>query len=148
MKQLNILLADDDVDDRAVFIKALQEVPIPTLLSVVNNGEQLMNYLSLNSNNPPDVLFLDLIMPRKSGLECLTEIAENKKLNEMRIVMFSTSYSRGDEFENQVRNLFYKKGAAEYIRKSADFGRLKSAIAHSLSPTAQEFLPDPEMENL
>ena len=56
---LNILLADDDTDDRFFFDKALKEIPIATHLTTVHDGEQLMNYLSENSEHLPDVLFLD-----------------------------------------------------------------------------------------
>jgi CheY-like chemotaxis protein len=59
---LNILLADDDKDDRFFFEKALQEVAIPTLLTTVNDGQELMDYLFKNSDHLPDVLFLDINM--------------------------------------------------------------------------------------
>ena len=57
IKQVNILIADDDNDDRFFFAKALQEIPLNTKLTVVSNGEELMNYLSKNMNNLPDILF-------------------------------------------------------------------------------------------
>src|SRR5450759_3766148 len=92
LKQLNILLADDDTDDCFFFDKALRETPIATHLTIVHDGEQLMDYLSKNSEHLPDVLFLDLSMPRKTGFECLSEIKENKKLKDLPVVMFSTSF--------------------------------------------------------
>ena len=77
MKPMNILLADDDADDCFFFEKALREIPMATQLTTVNDGERLMDHLSKNMEQLPDVLFLDLNMPRKSGFECLTEITEN-----------------------------------------------------------------------
>ena len=66
----------------------------PLNLTIVHDGEQLMNYLSMNSNNLPDILFLDLSMPRKNGLECLSEIKQDKKLKDLSLVMLSTSNSK------------------------------------------------------
>ena len=78
---LNILLAEDDTDDRFFFDKVLQGIPIDTRLTTVNNGEQLMKYLLENQDQLPDVLFLDINMPRKNGFECVSEIRTNKKPN-------------------------------------------------------------------
>src|SRR6476659_2508685 len=87
----NLLLADDDIDDCTFFEDALKELPISATLSTVNDGAQLMNFLSMESDNPPDVLFLDLNMPRKSGFECLSEIKSIDKLKDLPVIIFSTS---------------------------------------------------------
>jgi CheY-like chemotaxis protein len=89
---LKILLADDDTDDRFFFEKALNELSLNTHLTTVHGGEQLMEYLLENTKNLPDVLFLDLSMPRKNGIECLSEIKENKQLEAVPVIMFSTSF--------------------------------------------------------
>jgi CheY-like chemotaxis protein len=68
---IEILLADDDMDDRFFFEKALSQMPLRAKLTTVSNGEQLMDYLKANSSHPPDVLFLDLNMPRKTDLNVL-----------------------------------------------------------------------------
>ena len=131
-KQLNILLADDDADDCFFFEKALREIPIPTQLTMVNNGERLMDYLSKNQEQLPDVLFLDLNMPRKSGFECLTEIVENSKLKDLPVIMFSTSYTMDPNYEQSMIDVLYKLGAQDYIRKPGDFTKLKELIHQSL----------------
>lgn len=77
---MNLLLADDDVDDCLFFKEALEELPINSNFSVVNNGEQLMKFLTDSQTTLPDILFLDLNMPRKNGMECLIEIRQNQKL--------------------------------------------------------------------
>ena len=129
---LNILLADDDTDDRFFFDKALKEIPIITHLTVVNDGEQLMNYLNKNSAHLPDILFLDLSMPRKTGFECLTEIKEDKKLKDIPVIVFTTSFGRGINFEESLINTLSKIGAQEYVRKPGDFEQLKQIIHKSL----------------
>ena len=132
-KQLNILLADDDTDDCFFFEKALREISIPTQLTTVNDGERLMDYLSKNSEQLPDVLFLDLNMPRKSGFECLTEIVENIQLKEIPVVMFSTSYTLDPNYEQSMIDVLFKMGAQDYIRKPGDFAKLKELIQQSLT---------------
>ena len=92
-KHLNILLADDDIDDCKFFSDALDALPVSTNLKTLNDGEQLMNYLFENSDSLPDVVFLDINMPRKNGLDCLLEIKTNSKLKDLPVVILSTSNS-------------------------------------------------------
>ncbi len=125
---LKILLADDDKDDRFFFEKALKEISIPTKIYTVNDGEQLMQYLTINSENLPDVLFLDLSMPRKNGFECLSEIKENKQLKDFPVIMFSTSFPRDKSYEQDMINMLYKIGAFDYISKPGDIEQLKTII--------------------
>jgi CheY-like chemotaxis protein len=127
-KQLNILLAEDDQDDREFFDMALKEIPIPTNLTTVNDGEQLMDYLYKNSGHLPNVLFLDLNMPRKNGFECLCEIKEDEMLKDILVVMFSTSYPRDIHYENDMINRLLKIGAHDFIRKSNNLSQLKEFI--------------------
>jgi len=129
---IKILLADDDTDDRFFFDKALKEVETLTHLKTVHDGEQLMGYLSANLENLPDVLFLDLSMPRKTGFECLSEIRENKMFNGIYIVMFSTSYTKDTIYEQGMIKTLYEIGAQDYIRKPNDLDQLKKAIASAL----------------
>ena len=130
---LNILLADDDLDDCFFFKKALNELPIETNLTIVHDGEELMNYLSDNSDKLPDLLFLDLSMPRKTGIECLSEIKENEKFKKLRVVVFTTSFVRDIDFEQSLINTLSSIGAEKYIRKPSDFEMLKKIISEELA---------------
>lgn len=131
--QLNVLLADDDTDDRSFFEKALREIPIETHLTFVQDGEQLMNYLSENSEHLPDVLFLDLNMPRKNGFECLYEIKEDNKFKDLSVVMFSTSFPQDIFYEENMIKTLLKIGAQDYIRKSGEYAQLKQDIRNALN---------------
>lgn len=122
---LNILLADDDKDDRYFFEKALKELSIPTKLKTVNDGEQLMDYLMANTDDLPDVLFLDNNMPRKNGSECLLEIKRDEKLKQIPVILCSTSL--GDDFANEL----YQNGAHYYLHK-CDFSDLIKCIREIL----------------
>jgi len=144
---LNILLADDDVDDRLFFDKGLKEIPIPNRLTTVNDGEQLMDYLIKNSDHLPDVLFLDLNMPRKTGFECLIEIKENKKLKDLPVIMLSTSFPRDINYEQGIIDLLYQTGAQDYIRKPSQFSQFKTIIQQSLTLIAQAMIEQPTRDN-
>lgn len=116
---LNILLADDDEDDRVFFKEAFQEIRVKTRVSTVNDGLQLMNYLNNPASILPNVVFLDLNMPVKSGLECLDEIRKNPRLRSLAVAIYSTSSS-----EENIEEAFVK-GANIYIKKPNDFSVLK-----------------------
>lgn len=143
---LTILLADDDADDCLLFKDALGELPLDTQLSTVPNGEQLMTVL--NQMEPlPDLLFLDLNMPRKNGFDCLLEIKRNERLRRLPVIILSTSVE-----ENMV-NLLYASGAEYYICKPNEFSQLVSVIHSALTiisqidyprPSRKEFLLLPE----
>ena len=135
---LIILLAEDDKDDRFFFEKALKEIPIATHLKTVKDGEELMDFLTKNSEHLPDILFLDLSMPRKTGFECLSEIKENIKLKDIPVVVFSTSYSRDNIYERGLANMLCEIGAHNYIRKPGDFAQLKKIIHLSLTKVIEK----------
>lgn len=140
-KPLNILLADDDKDDRYFFNMALESLSIPTILKTVVDGEKLMAYLDENSSELTDVLFLDLNMPRKNGFECLSEIKQNPKLITLPVIIFSTSY------EQEVVNQLYEHGAQYYIRKPSDFSNLKKIIRQTVTLITQDNITQPAREN-
>jgi CheY-like chemotaxis protein len=126
LKPLNVVLADDDDDDCLFFKKALEDLKLQTHLTIVPDGEELMNYLSENSKNLPDILFLDLSMPRKNGMECLSEIMQNKDLKDLSIVILSTSNAK-----ESISNTFRIR-ANVYIHKPGDFPELKQVINHAI----------------
>lgn len=139
--EIQILLADDDKDDCFLFKEALEELPFITKLTTINDGEQLMKVLRV-ARELPTVLFLDLNMPRKNGLECLSEIKGIENLKPLPIVIFSTSFDR------DIVKLLYNYGAQYYIRKPNNFEKLKqgihtalsSAIQAELKPTLEDFV--------
>ena len=122
----HILLAEDDEDDCFLFKNALEELPLTFHLTIVANGEELMLLLNDINRQLPDVLFLDLNMPRKNGFECLKEIRANETLNHLPVIIFSSAYAPG------VVDQLYKDGAQYYVRKPDDISQYKKVIFHSL----------------
>jgi len=141
LKQMNILLADDDTDDCIFFKEALQELFIPSDFTTVHDGEQLMQLLNNETTELPHVLFLDLNMPRKNGFECLSEIKRNEKLSGIPVIILSTS------FEHETVNQLHKSGAHYYIRKPSQFSQFKSLIQQSLEYIAQALTDQPSRDN-
>ena len=131
IKPLQIFLADDDLDDCDFFERALTSLPISAELTTVYDGEKLMNALNNATAQIPDVIFLDINMPRKNGYECLAEIKQNSRLKDVPVIMFSTSNSR------DAMNALFKIGADVYIRKPGGFEELKDLIRYAL-PMATE----------
>ena len=123
MNHLHIMLADDDEDDRSFFKEAFKEVKIKHSISTFNDGVELMDYLTEKSNPLPDIVFLDLNMPRKSGMECLKEMKQNDRLKNISIAIYSTSSS-----EDDIENTFVS-GANVYIKKPSDFNQLKKILS-------------------
>jgi CheY-like chemotaxis protein len=130
--ELRVLLADDDIDDCLFFKEALEELPLSTHLTIVNDGDQLMKLLLKNTSRLPHVLFLDLNMPRKNGFECLTEIRLNDKLKALPAIVYSTSS------EQDVIDRLYQNGAQHFIRKPFNFLQFKRVIHYSLTLIMQE----------
>lgn len=136
-----ILLADDDEDDCLFFKEALEYLPLNVNLSIVNDGVELMKFLANNFHNLPDILFLDLNMPRKNGFECLLEIKLLPELKNLPIIVFSTS------LVPSIVDAVYEKGAIYYIRKPCDFAKLKKVIHDALIITSENNFKQPEREN-
>ncbi|MDB5258049.1 MAG: response regulator [Chitinophagaceae bacterium] len=124
---LPVLLADDDIDDRMLFSDAISDLKLPVDLQLVKDGAELMDYLLTSAIIMPEILFLDLNMPRKNGFECLDEIKNHPSLKDIFIIIYSTTESQkeiDDVFEQQA-NLF--------IKKPNSFTELKRILSHVLT---------------
>jgi len=120
---IHIILADDDEDDRMFFTDAFDELKMKTKVQTYNDGVELMNYLMTENAILPHVLFLDLNMPKKNGIECLHEIKANKRFDDIAIAIYSTSSS-----EEHIEETFVN-GANIYIKKPNDFNTLKKVLS-------------------
>ena len=123
---LRLVLADDDADDCLFFQEVLCELVVTATLTVVADGEELMNYLALDGRQLPSAVYLDLNMPRKNGHECLLEIRAIDALKLLPVLIYSTSYNI------EVVKALYTSGATFYIRKPAEFKSLKDVILKSI----------------
>lgn len=120
-----ILMADDDADDRMLTRDALAESRVLNDLRFVEDGEELMEYLTRagkysdeESSPRPGLILLDLNMPKKDGREALKEIKAHPELRQIPIVVMTTSKAEEDIFRS------YDFGASSFITKPVTFERL------------------------
>jgi two-component system response regulator len=120
-----ILMADDDADDRMLTKEALDESRVLNELHFVEDGEELMDYLTRRgkyadmADSPrPGLILLDLNMPKKDGREALKEIKADPDLRRIPIVVMTTSQAEEDVFRS------YDFGASSFITKPVTFDRL------------------------
>lgn len=117
----NIFLAEDDEDDVILFEQALNEVYADAVLTMRENGKELIDLLDVPPIPPPDVIFLDLNMPLKNGYECLREIRADRSLNVPVVVLTTSSYE-------QDIDMVYELGATCFIVKPRVYEDLKNLI--------------------
>lgn len=120
---LNILMADDDADDRAIARDALMESGVSHRLHFVEDGEQLLAYLRHQAPWPqdsprPEVILLDLNMPRMNGHEVLAALKADPLLRQIPVVIVSTSGTKEDIFSS------YDLGANSFVMKPETFEEL------------------------
>ena len=123
---IEILMAEDDVEDQILVKKAFQEARVVNNLSFVNDGEELLKYLRREEPYTdalrPDLLLLDLNMPRKDGREALAEIRADADLCGLPVVVLTTS----DADEDILRS--YNLGANSYIQKPVTFEKMVDTV--------------------
>lgn len=118
----NIFLAEDDDEDVDIFKDALSELNLHTNLTVVQNGILLINLLE-NSETLPDIIFLDLNMPLKNGLQCLKEIKSSEKWKSLNTIILSTSSNKMQKEE------MYSHGANFFLTKASTYKEFKNNLA-------------------
>lgn len=125
-----ILMADDDADDCLLVQEALREAKEPHDLRIVRDGQQLLDYLRQRGEyqkSPaaprPDLILLDLKMPRKDGREALSELKADPRLRSIPIVVLTTSTARDDI------GFCYRMGVNSYVTKPATFRGLVDLLS-------------------
>ena len=116
-----VLMADDDTEDCLLATEAFAETGAKAAFSCVEDGEELMDYLSVNSHPEskglPALILLDLNMPRKDGREALLEIKSKPALQHIPIVILTTSQKQRDiDFTKEA-------GAKAFVTKPATFAK-------------------------
>jgi len=117
-----LFLIDDDADDQHVFAEALSEVDDSVDLVTATNGLEALERLRDSSQPLPDLIFLDLNMPKMNGKQFLKEVKNVPRLSEIPVVIYSTSSARMDKEETLAL------GASEFVVKPDSYGELCNAI--------------------
>jgi CheY-like chemotaxis protein len=91
LNNLHIIIAEDDEDDADVISEIFNKNPDFDKVSLVSNGEELLNYLKNTSNKTPDVILTDINMPIIDGIEALQQILNTETLKSIPCFIYSTS---------------------------------------------------------
>lgn len=120
------VLIDDDVDDRDIFSIAVEELDEKIEYQAFEGGDIALRSLKDDKSRVPDLIFLDLNMPRMNGKECLSIIKKDDKLKSCEVIIYSTSKSPED------RKMAKELGAKDYIVKPGSITELVRMIQSQL----------------
>lgn len=125
-KPVDILLVEDNPEDVELTLEALRDSRVENRPNVARDGVEAMDFLyrrgAYKDAATPDIIFLDLNMPRKSGREVLEEIKADKDLKRIPVIILTTSKAEEDILRS------YQLQAAAYVAKPVDFGQFVNAI--------------------
>ena len=131
MKSKIILLVEDNPDDVKLTLRALNKNRILNEVVVAQDGVEALDYLfasgkfsGRDTGIMPQVILLDLKMPKMDGLEVLHRIRTDERTKLLPVVVLTTSSEDRDRIES------YKLGANSYIRKPVDFNQFAEAVQH------------------
>ena len=114
-KDIHILLVEDNEVDIVLAREALREARITNRITVITDGEKALEYLFCNDNNrKPDLILLDMNLPKVNGLEVLAKIKADEALKIIPVVMLTTSTSEQDVLDA------YRNYVNCYINKPID----------------------------
>ncbi|HEX5308454.1 MAG TPA: response regulator [Solirubrobacteraceae bacterium] len=125
-KLISVLLVEDDPGDVLLIREAFSEQKVGNVLSVVSDGVEAMEYVrgegTFTGRERPDLVLLDLNLPRKSGAEVLAEIKADPALSTIPVIVLTTSEAEEDVLRS------YKAHANAYITKPVDFDRFREIV--------------------
>jgi len=127
----SILLVDDDPDDRLLFEEALSKADNSVQLKTAVDGIDALEKLDMYSGNFPDLIFMDVNMPRMDGINCLKQVKGSPNFDAIPVLMYSTS----SYYREQCLSL----GAIDYIEKPNDFQKLCERVKTIINQA--QFLP-------
>jgi CheY-like chemotaxis protein len=122
---LKVLYVDDDPDDKEFFTEALEKLPLKYTLFMARDYHEMMEILDREKGF--DLIFLDINMPGKDGIECLKEIKTNKIYRNIPVVIFSTN-----QYEKTINNAF-ENGAHLHVVKPYAHINFVAALANVFS---------------
>jgi CheY-like chemotaxis protein len=120
-------IVDDDIDDQDLFIEAVSEVDNSIECVSASDCEQALDLLKNKKIGMPDMIFLDLNMPRLNGKQCLAELKKEAHLAHIPVIIYSTSSEKRDIEETS------RLGAAHFLTKPNKFEELCRAISFVVS---------------
>lgn len=129
MNEVEILLVDDNFDDRELALMALRKHKLANKIEVAHDGEEALDFLfcrgpyqNRDCDNPPKVVLLDIKMPKVDGLEVLRQLKADARTRRIPIVVMTSSAEQKDMIES------YKLGVNSYVQKPVNFEKFQQII--------------------
>lgn len=126
-----ILHIDDNQDEQLLFAEAIRQIDRTVNYRYISNGEEAVQLLKQTIDLIPAIIFLDLNMPRMSGKECLKELRAIQKLEQVPVIIYTTSTDEKDMEDTK------SLGATAFMSKHISFSDMKKAISEAL----KDYLP-------
>lgn len=127
--EIEILLVEDNMDDARLTLRALDKKHLANTVFHVKDGEEALDFIFMRGEYEncshrcnPKVIFLDLKLPKVSGLEVLAEIKKNDSTKNIPVVVLTSSKEEKDIYES------YNLGVNSYIVKPVDFENFMNSI--------------------
>jgi two-component system response regulator len=120
----SILLVEDNADDEQLTLRAMRQSEVPNIIRVARDGAEAIDFLfgASAGRKFPDLVLLDLKLPKISGLEVLQRIRSEAATKTLPVVVLTSSDEERDIVES------YSLGANSYIRKPVDFDEFIDAV--------------------
>lgn len=126
MSIIQILLVEDNEGDILLTLEAFKEIKAKNTIAVVKDGEEAIDFLKRQGqyadSTIPNLILLDINMPKVNGIEVLDFIKKDEKLKRIPVVMLTTSSSESDI------SACYEKSANCFITKPLDFGKFLNVV--------------------
>lgn len=120
-RPVQVLVVDDSPDDVMIAQRAFRASRVVNELSIARDGQEAID-LMRRASNPPELVLLDIKLPRLSGHEVLKQVRADHQLAALPVVMLSASQRQEDIIES------YRLGANSYIQKPVAFGRFQEIL--------------------
>jgi len=118
-----ILLVEDNADDEQLTLRAMRQSEVPNIIRVARDGAEALDHLfAIPNGRLPDLVLLDLKLPKVSGLEVLQKLRNDPRTRSLPVVVLTSSDEEKDIVES------YNLGANSYIRKPVDFDEFIDAV--------------------
>jgi len=129
MKDVEILLVEDNADDVELAVHALRREKLANSITVVRDGEEALDFIfcrgphaNRSFQNPPRLMLLDLKLPKVEGLEVLRAVKSDPRTRAIPVVIMTSSREERDLVES------YKLGVNAYVQKPVDFERFRTVV--------------------
>jgi CheY-like chemotaxis protein len=125
-RQVEVLLVEDNEDDLVIIQEVFADMKLASIVNTVRDGEEALAYLQRKGKyrvaRMPDIVLLDINMPKKNGFEVLEAMKKDSRLQSLPVIMLTTSHREEDVVSS------YAKGACSYIHKLVDLDQFKRLI--------------------